>query len=103
MVRASEQHVDLLVLQEVTPAVLADMDRAGLPDLLPYRIGLAGSMATGTMAFAQTPRRPTPHGCRPRSGAGASTWGTFACRPCTRSTPSTRAAGCVTRPSSSGP
>ncbi|GAA4691772.1 endonuclease/exonuclease/phosphatase family protein [Nocardioides conyzicola] len=52
---ANDQHVDLLVLQEVTPAVLADMDRAGLRDLLPYRVGLAGSMASGTMAFAQTP------------------------------------------------
>lgn len=52
---ATERHVDLLVVQEVTPAVLADMDRAGLRDLLPYRVGLAGSMATGTMAFAQTP------------------------------------------------
>lgn len=52
---ASEQHVDLLVLQEVTPAVLADMDRSGLPDLLPYRVGEPGSMARGTMAFARAP------------------------------------------------
>jgi endonuclease/exonuclease/phosphatase (EEP) superfamily protein YafD len=52
---ATEQHVDLLVLQEVTPAVLADMDRAGLPDLLPNRVGLPGSMASGTMAFSRSP------------------------------------------------
>ena len=52
---ATEQDVDLLVLQEVTPAVLADMDRAGLPDLLPNRVGLPGSMASGTMAFSRTP------------------------------------------------
>ncbi len=52
---ASKEHVSLLVLEEVTPAVLADMDRAGLADLLPYRVGEAGSMASGTMAFAQRP------------------------------------------------
>lgn len=52
---ATEQHVDLLVLQEVTPAVLADMDRAGLPELLPNRVGLPGSMASGTMAFSLAP------------------------------------------------
>ena len=51
----SEEGVDLLVLEEVTPAVLADMDRAGLADLLPHRVGEAGSMASGTMAFARTP------------------------------------------------
>lgn len=50
---ASERDVDLLVVQEVTPAVLADMDRAGLDELLPYRVGAAGSGATGTMAFAR--------------------------------------------------
>lgn len=52
---ASEMDVDLLVLQEVTPAVLADMDRAGLEDLLPNRVGEPGSMATGTMAFSRAP------------------------------------------------
>lgn len=64
---ATQQHVDLLVVQEVTPAILADMDRAGLPDLLPNRVGLPGSMASGTMAFAVAPlteaaRVPTSHG-----------------------------------------
>ena len=52
---ATEQHVDLLVLQEVTPAVLADMDRSGLPELLPHRVGAAGAMASGTMAFSRSP------------------------------------------------
>lgn len=52
---ATEADVDLLVLEEVTSAVLADMDRAGLRDLLPYRVGLPGTMASGTMAFAATP------------------------------------------------
>jgi endonuclease/exonuclease/phosphatase family metal-dependent hydrolase len=50
---ASEEDVDLLVVEEVTPAVLADMDRAGLDELLPYRVGEAGSGASGTMAFSR--------------------------------------------------
>ncbi|WP_155993253.1 endonuclease/exonuclease/phosphatase family protein [Nocardioides sp. URHA0020] len=50
---ASEAHVDLLVVQEVTLAVLADMDRAGLGDLLPYRAGAPGVGASGTMAFSR--------------------------------------------------
>jgi endonuclease/exonuclease/phosphatase family metal-dependent hydrolase len=49
---ASERHVDLLVLEEVTLAVLADMERAGLDDLFPHRVGRPGDMATGTMAFS---------------------------------------------------
>ena len=64
---ATERDVDLLVVQEVTPAVLADMDRAGLTDLLPHRVGETGSRAAGTMAFARMPltdaeRLPTPLG-----------------------------------------
>lgn len=51
---ATERHVDLLVVEEVTAAVLADMERAGLSELLPYQVGAAGSGATGTMAFART-------------------------------------------------
>jgi len=50
---ASEQHADLLVVQELTQALLADMDRAGLADLLPYRVGTPGRHATGTMAFSR--------------------------------------------------
>jgi endonuclease/exonuclease/phosphatase (EEP) superfamily protein YafD len=52
---AAEEDVDLLVLQEVTPALLADMDRAGLADLLPERVGEAGASASGTMAFSRLP------------------------------------------------
>ncbi|QWF20941.1 endonuclease/exonuclease/phosphatase family protein [Nocardioides sp. LMS-CY] len=51
--RASAAEVGLLVVQEITPAVLADMDRAGLADLLPHRIGVPGGGARGTMAFAR--------------------------------------------------
>lgn len=45
---------DLLVVQEVTPALLADLDRAGLDELLPHRVGEPGDGAVGTMAFART-------------------------------------------------
>ena len=50
---ASDADVDLLVVEEVNPAVLADMDRAGLADLLPYRVGDPGPGAAGTMAFSR--------------------------------------------------
>lgn len=50
---ASEAHADLLVVEEVTPALLADMDRAGLADLFPHRAGDAGENASGTIAFAR--------------------------------------------------
>ncbi len=52
---ASAKDVDLLVVEELTPGLLAEMDRAGLADLLPYRVGEAGSGASGTMAFAKQP------------------------------------------------
>ena len=52
---ASEERVDLLVVQEVTPGLLAEMDGAGLGELLPYRVGRAASGAAGTMAFARVP------------------------------------------------
>src|SRR5262249_6004448 len=50
---AADERTDLLVVQEVTPALLADMDRAGLGELLPYRAGSPGVAAGGTMAFAR--------------------------------------------------
>lgn len=51
---ASEEDVDLLVVQEITEADLADMDRAGLTDLLPYRAGDPGSGSDAVMVFART-------------------------------------------------
>jgi endonuclease/exonuclease/phosphatase (EEP) superfamily protein YafD len=51
--RVSDADADLLVLEEVTPAILADLDRAGLDDLLPYRIPDDGDAAT--MVFSRTP------------------------------------------------
>ena len=52
--RASDAGVDLLVVEEITAAELADMDRAGLGDLFPYRVGTPNDAADGTMAFART-------------------------------------------------
>ncbi|WP_243057002.1 endonuclease/exonuclease/phosphatase family protein [Nocardioides sp. SR21] len=52
--RATEEEVDLLAVQEITAADLADMDRAGLAELLPYRVGGPGTHGDGTMVFART-------------------------------------------------
>jgi endonuclease/exonuclease/phosphatase family metal-dependent hydrolase len=51
----AEQDVDVLVLQEITAATLADMDRAGLADLLPHRAGRPAEGAEGTMVLAREP------------------------------------------------
>ena len=37
-----DNHVDILVLEEITPDLLAQMDAAGLAELLPERVGAAG-------------------------------------------------------------
>jgi endonuclease/exonuclease/phosphatase (EEP) superfamily protein YafD len=50
---ASEEHVDLLVVQEITAADLADMERAGVGDLLPYRVGEPNGAVRGTMVFSR--------------------------------------------------
>lgn len=52
--RATEEQVDLLTVQEITAADLADMERAGLAELLPYRVGEPGTYGDGTMVFART-------------------------------------------------
>jgi endonuclease/exonuclease/phosphatase family metal-dependent hydrolase len=52
--RASEEQADLLVVQEIAPADLADMERAGLDELLPYRAGTPGAEGEGVMLFART-------------------------------------------------
>lgn len=51
---ASEEDVDLLVVQEITEADLADMDRAGLADLFPHRAGDPGYGSDAVMVFART-------------------------------------------------
>jgi endonuclease/exonuclease/phosphatase (EEP) superfamily protein YafD len=51
---ASDEDVDLLVVEEITAADLADMERSGIADLLPYRVGRPGTGAAGTMVFSRT-------------------------------------------------
>lgn len=53
---ASEEDVDVLVVEEVTTAALDRMELAGAGDLFPYRIGTANSVdANGTMVLSRSP------------------------------------------------
>ena len=47
--------VDILVLEEITPDLLAQMDAAGLAELLPERVGEPDYMVAGTMILANRP------------------------------------------------
>jgi endonuclease/exonuclease/phosphatase family metal-dependent hydrolase len=49
---AAADKVDVLVLEEVTPTALEELDAAGLHDLLPHRQGAPSRSAAGTMAFS---------------------------------------------------
>lgn len=51
--QASDEDVDLLVVEEITPGVLADMEGAGLSELFPYRAGAPGASIDGTMVFSR--------------------------------------------------
>lgn len=64
-----ERHVDLLTIQEIDPAMLASLERAGLKELLPFRAGEPGAAPYGTMVFANIPLSD-PHDM----GAGFGTW-----------------------------
>jgi endonuclease/exonuclease/phosphatase family metal-dependent hydrolase len=50
-----DNDVDILVLEEVTPDLLALMDAAGLAELLPERVGEPDYMVAGTMILANRP------------------------------------------------
>ncbi len=50
-----DNHVDILVLEEITPDLLAQMDAAGLAELLPERVGQPDYMVAGTMILANRP------------------------------------------------
>ncbi len=50
-----DNHVDILVLEEITPDLLAQMDAAGLAELLPERVGQPDYMVAGTMILANKP------------------------------------------------
>lgn len=54
---ASEEGVDVLVVEEVTTRGVADMERAGVAGLFPHRIGNAadGSGVNGLMVFSRLP------------------------------------------------
>jgi endonuclease/exonuclease/phosphatase family metal-dependent hydrolase len=54
-----DNDVDLLVLEEITPDLLAQMDAAGLAELLPERVGEPDYMVAGTMILAN--RQLTDH------------------------------------------
>ena len=51
--QASEQEVDILVVNEITERGLADMGRVGLDQLFPYQVGRPGDSIEGTMVFSR--------------------------------------------------
>lgn len=51
---ATAVRADVLVLEEVTPGVLATMNRAGLSELLPHHVGRAADGSDGTMIFSRS-------------------------------------------------
>ena len=50
-----DNHVDLLVVEEITPQLLEEMDGLGLAELLPERVGEPDYMVAGTMILANQP------------------------------------------------
>ncbi len=50
-----DNDVDILVLQEITPQLLEEMDGLGLVELLPERMGQPDYMVAGTMILANLP------------------------------------------------
>lgn len=51
----AEHGVDVLVLQEVTPAALAALESSGIAESLPHRGGRAEPGALGTVVFSRSP------------------------------------------------
>jgi endonuclease/exonuclease/phosphatase family metal-dependent hydrolase len=50
-----DNDVDILVLEEITPDLLAELDADGLAELLPERVGEPDYMVAGTMILANRP------------------------------------------------
>jgi hypothetical protein len=50
-----DNHVDVLVLEEITPQLLEQMDALGLAELLPDRVGEPDPFVAGTMILADQP------------------------------------------------
>jgi len=64
---ARDLGVDLLVVQEATPAAQAGLERAGIDDLLPHRSGQAAPGPRGTLVYSTAPLtavEPLPTGLR---------------------------------------
>ncbi|MEU7532044.1 endonuclease/exonuclease/phosphatase family protein [Saccharothrix sp. NPDC042600] len=59
VVRTAREHeVDVLAFQELTPAMVADLDRAGLDDVLPHRVFLDAPGASGAGIASRFPLTP---------------------------------------------
>ncbi|MDQ6642748.1 MAG: hypothetical protein M3Y66_09675, partial [Actinomycetota bacterium] len=54
---ATDRHVDVLVLEEVTPFELKQLQDSGLSQLLPRSAGTPATSASGTMVFSRFPLR----------------------------------------------
>ncbi|WP_243791237.1 endonuclease/exonuclease/phosphatase family protein [Saccharopolyspora gloriosae] len=52
--------IDVLSLQELTPEAVAELDRAGLAELLPHRVLHSGPQADGTGIASRYPLRELP-------------------------------------------
>jgi endonuclease/exonuclease/phosphatase (EEP) superfamily protein YafD len=52
---AVAEHVDLLVLEEVTPSARAGLHRAGVDRLFPHRAGRTDPGSRGTLVFSRAP------------------------------------------------
>ncbi len=97
-----DNHVDILVLEEITPDLLAQMDAAGLAELLPDRVGEPDYMVAGTMILAnRAADRPRP-AAHDLPGVGGEVRRRSRSSACTRWRRSTRPAGVPTTPRSSG-
>ncbi|MCW2766186.1 MAG: hypothetical protein JWO11_2145 [Nocardioides sp.] len=55
LAEASDARVDILVVEEITGGVFADMERAGLDEVFPHRAGAPGIAVEGTMVFSREP------------------------------------------------
>lgn len=57
--RVRDRNIDLLTVNELTPAGVDALTRAGLDDLLPHRYLVAGQLATGTGMWSRFPLSDT--------------------------------------------
>ncbi|MDG6106545.1 endonuclease/exonuclease/phosphatase family protein [Dactylosporangium aurantiacum] len=57
--QAKLDDVDVLAVQELTPAALAALDTAGVDGLLPHRVAHPGRGGTGSALFSRHPLTPT--------------------------------------------